>query len=678
MAKERVEIRRLRELAEAGQWRALLTAAQGYPASIRKRRVIRELERVALLALGDFKAVMHSLLDQFAEQPNDLTVLRRMGETVPSLRGRELALLDRLDTLAGRDGAALSLLARLYFGDTDGALRSYAAFHARYPQDKHLNGRGILKICRRHRLFTGSVAFAAVAIVEGARDDAVFADLLGGLVGEYSNEREHILLDVEAAAELLAARFPDSVEALLAMALTWRARRRPERAYPYFEAYFQQVPNHPMRSPHAFEACYVHAVGRRGQLEAARGWGSVIEVNGRVNKPLPPVDLRKDRPLRIGYVSPDFKRHPVAYFALPVLKAHAPMQFEVYLFSLHDPTWETDVLTREFEALVGPERWFNVRDRTPGDALSIIRDQKIDILVDLAGHSAHSRLDIFMNRAAPVQVSWLGFPGTTGLAEIDYRFSDAIVDPEGEADCFSSESIWRLPNGFHALEMPEEMPEVSPAPVLRNGYITFGSFNNLSKVCGESIALWARVLRSVKGSRLILKHASMSAFGARERIKSLFALHGVEPWQVTISGRTAQRMDHLAHYAKLDIALDTYAYNGTTTTCEALYMGVPVLTLPGATHAARVSASLLHRVGLGGWVAKNADAYVRIAQAAAAQPERLAERRARLRADFKASPLGDAQGLANDIESAYREMWARYVLAQSAGRQATTTSKPNS
>jgi predicted O-linked N-acetylglucosamine transferase (SPINDLY family) len=318
-----------------------------------------------------------------------------------------------------------------------------------------------------------------------------------------------------------------------------------------------------------------------------------------------------------------------------------------------------DAVSRAFRDLVGEDHWRWIQQVPPKELVELIRGDRIDVLVDLAGHSANNRLDAILHRSAPVQVHWLGFAASTGAANMDYRISDEITEPTGQSERWSSEEIWRLPRGFHAISMPEGLPDPVLPPCLENGYLTFGSFNNINKLGVRTLALWARLLRAVPDARLILKHQTMEVFDSREAVRSAFALHGVDPKRIAFKGVTRLRDEHFQFYGLMDVALDPLGYNGTTTTCEALYMGVPVLTLPGRTHASRVSASLLHQVGLDGWIARDEEHYFRIARAAAANPQALALRRANLRKDFLSSSLSDGIGLARALEEAYRSMWRR-------------------
>jgi predicted O-linked N-acetylglucosamine transferase (SPINDLY family) len=293
---------------------------------------------------------------------------------------------------------------------------------------------------------------------------------------------------------------------------------------------------------------------------------------------------------------------------------------------------------------------------------ALIRADAIDILVDLSGHTADNRLGVLALEPAPVQATWLGYPGSTGLAAIDWRISDAIADPAGVAETLSSERIWRLADGFHCFRPPADAPPVGPAPCA-GGTVTFASFNTFAKLSPAALRLWAAILHAVPHARLLLKdnrpHDPATARGHRAR----FLAAGIDPARLDILPRAAGTAAHLAAYARVDVALDPFPYNGTTTTCEALWMGVPVITRAGDRHASRVGASLLHRVGLDDLVADADDAYLRAAVALAGDPARIAALRASLRERMRASPLCNAHGFARALEAAYRAMWRDWCAA---------------
>lgn len=470
---------------------------------------------------------------------------------------------------------------------------------------------------------------------------------------------EKVLEAQQLSAAFLRDR-PDEPEAWLAAALVYRSASRADKAYPYFKRYFDYNPGDRYRSMHVFDASYVEGLCHRELFEQRCAWSEMFGRMVHLNEALPKHDLNVERRIRVGYVSADFGEHPVGYFARAVLLQHDRAQFDVFFYSQRDAVSEDDAVSQVFREWAGDSNWRWIKGLTPLELVRQIRADKIDILVDLSGHSKGNRLDAFCNRAAPVQVSWLGFPASTGMSQMDYRFSDALVEPHALADTYSTETIWHLPDGFHALEMSRDLPQPAEPPCLKNGYITFGSFNNINKIGLKTCELWAQVLRTIPQARLLLKHRTMEIFANRESIRSFFVMNGVDPQRIRFMGVTPRRADHFENYAHMDVALDPVGYNGTTTTCEALYMGVPVLTLQGDRHASRVSASLLHRMGMDGWVAKDPEHFVRIAQAANAQPQALKQRRARMRQDYLSSALNNGAGLAGEMEVAYQSMWHTY------------------
>ncbi len=290
-------------------------------------------------------------------------------------------------------------------------------------------------------------------------------------------------------------------------------------------------------------------------------------------------------------------------------------------------------------------------------AVDLIRQDGIDILVDLAGHTGNNRLLVFARKPAPVQVAWLGYPNTTGLSTMDYRLTDAFADPPGMTDAFYSEQLVRLPQTawcFRPTDAAPISPRADGAPM------TFGSFNNFAKVTDAMLRTWATLLRALPEARLLLKSRSLADASVQRHVREILHAAEVMPDRVDLRGQPSTYPDHLASYAGVDIALDTFPYHGTTTTCEALWMGVPVITLAGRTHVSRVGVSLLSNVGLAEYVADDPDQYVQIALDLAADKSRLAELRENLRRRMEQSPLMDAPGFARNVEAAYRTMWQRW------------------
>jgi len=377
--------------------------------------------------------------------------------------------------------------------------------------------------------------------------------------------------------------------------------------------------------------------------------------------------------MNIGYLSPDFKRHSVACFIEPLLAAHDRSRFKIFGYS---GVSNSDPVTERIKGLC--EEWRDVSRLGDDWIADRTRADRIDILVDLAGHTGEGRPLLFAHKLAPVQVTWLGYPNTTGIAAIDYRLSDAVADPEGAADRFHVEKLVRLPGGFLCYAPAPEAPAVAELPLLGSGHVTFGCFNNLAKLTPAMVALWAQLLVALPGARLHLKSFGLAAESARRSLLQQFADRGIGAERLELAAPVESLAAHLAKYQGIDIALDVYPYNGVATTCEALWMGVPVITLAGPTHVSRVGASLLHSVGLAELVAGSAEEYLQKALELARNDDRLGALRRTMRDRLRASPLLDARRFAGALENAYREMWDRWVQAEEAARPVERESQPGS
>ena len=359
-----------------------------------------------------------------------------------------------------------------------------------------------------------------------------------------------------------------------------------------------------------------------------------------------------ERRLRIGYVSPDFRAHSVSFFVEPLLASHDRGTVEVFCYA-EVPC--PDEITERLQVLA--DGWRSTVGLTDADLAQRIREDRIDILIDLAGHTAGNRLLAFAERPAPVQVTWLGYGATTGMTEMDYRLTDAVVDPVEEAGKFYSETLARLPHAFLCYAPPTEAPEVAPLPALSNGQITFGSFNNPSKTGPETVGVWAQVLHEVPGSRLLMKSNQLRDESLCEIFREQFAAHGIAGARIEFMPKIPALSDHLAAYGRVDIALDPFPYNGATTSLEAAWMGVPMIALRGDRFVSRMSASILTQLDLTDLLADTAEDYVERAAALARDTEHLADLRRQLRPRMRASPLCDAQTFVRDLEAAYRDMW---------------------
>ncbi len=381
-------------------------------------------------------------------------------------------------------------------------------------------------------------------------------------------------------------------------------------------------------------------------FEAHRAWGERLTAS--IEAPLEPPAHRHER-IRVGYVSPDFRRHPVTYLFAPVLEHHDRKRFEIYCYdNLNKPDAVTARLQR------ASDRWVSIAGRPDESVADMVRQSGIDVLVDLAGHTTHSRLRAFAFRPAPVQVSWLGYFNTTGLSAMDYFITDPHSSPEGQDRCFV-ETLVRLPHTRFPYEPPDFAPAVAPLPALRDKCVTFGCFNNLSKVNERVIALWARVLDAVPKSRLKLIAVGLHDARNRDWWRARFAAHGITRARLELHAFLPHDQ-LLAAYGAVDVALDPFPFAGGLTSLEALYMGVPVVTLETPMLAGRQTLSFLRNVGLDALVAHSEDDYVEASCRLARDLDALAALRAGLRDRMRSSPLMDAAGFTRELEGAYDRM----------------------
>ena len=363
-------------------------------------------------------------------------------------------------------------------------------------------------------------------------------------------------------------------------------------------------------------------------------------------------DRNPDRRLRVGYFSSDFRRHSVSFFIEPILAHHDSSQFEIFCYA--DVATPDEVTARLRQHV---PNWRNTYGQTDTHVAEQIQRDQVDILIDLSGHTGGGRMPLFGRKPAPVQVNYLGYPDTTGLSAIDYRITDVVADPPGESDLFHSERLIRMEAPFLCFAPPIEAPAVVLPPVLSAGQITFGSFNTLAKLTPGTIKLWSAVMNAVPSSRMLIKARGLQHSAVADRIASQFFGHGIQRNRLDFLGHESTTVSHLTRYHQVDIALDTFPYNGTTTTCEALWMGVPVITLSGRIHAARVGASLLTAINRTQWIADDAEKFARIASDLAANHSSLAEHRATLRPAIQSSRLINAVDFTRRFELALRQIW---------------------
>jgi predicted O-linked N-acetylglucosamine transferase (SPINDLY family) len=355
--------------------------------------------------------------------------------------------------------------------------------------------------------------------------------------------------------------------------------------------------------------------------------------------------------LRVGYVSADFRTHACAHFLLPLLRAHDTSKVEIFCYS---NSRIDDAITGAFKSVAS--QWRSIHGLGDEEAARIVAKDEIDVLVDCSGHTEGNRLGVFARRPARCAVTWLGYGNTTGLKAVDYRFTDEILDPSGEDNAFATEKLIRLPHGFMTYDALAQVPAQEPPPVMARGHITFGSFNGLGKINRGVIGIWCRVLKGVPGSRLILKDRHFDLDDLRAAVFSMFSDFGIEADRCDLIGFTPERAGHLATMNRVDICLDSHPYGGNTTTCDAVLMGVPVVTLYGDRYTARQSASILHHLGLNDLIARDADQFVRVAASLASDKRRLADLRASLRDAMANSAIGNSRLFAASVETAYAAM----------------------
>lgn len=367
------------------------------------------------------------------------------------------------------------------------------------------------------------------------------------------------------------------------------------------------------------------------------------------------------RPLRIGYLSVDFRSHLGGYFLTPLFDRHDRDAFRIHVYSML-PANAKDAVTARLAGRA--DVWRDVEGTSDAELAALIRRDGVDILVDLFGHTRYNRAGMLPHRPAPVQVTWLGYPNTTGIPGVDYRLVDAVSDPPGDADAHASETLVRLPVPFLCLRPPADAPDIVPLPAGRIGRVTFGSFNALAKLSPSTVRVWAELLKAVPRARLLLKDSALDCPKTADQLRRRFAAHGVEDDRLTLIGWMEGKTALFDLYNQIDIAVDPFPYNGTITSCDALWMGAPLVALRGDRHAARVGASLLTAIGLPDLIAEDTEGYVAVAAGLARDLGRLMDLRIGMRERLLASPLCDEAGFVATLEDTYRDLWARWCATQ--------------
>lgn len=359
--------------------------------------------------------------------------------------------------------------------------------------------------------------------------------------------------------------------------------------------------------------------------------------------------------IRIGYVSADFRDHAVAYFVESILENHDRKNFQIYCYAhLHHP----DQVTKRLQEY--PAKWRYIYGISDSDVAHMIQTDKIDILVDLAAHSGESRLPVFLHKPAPIQVTYLGYPNTTALSTMDYRLTDMHTDPVGQ-DQYYTETLYRLPHTFLCYRPPTSLPPIKESPCSKNGYITIGTSNNLFKINRNVIHVWAQILHAVPHAKLSIKNKQFNDQGIKERYIRHFTELGIASSRLAFHPYAQTYIQHLQWYNTIDIALDTFPYNGTTTTCEALIMGRPVITLEGSHHVSRVGVSILKNAGHPEFIARDPDTYINLVTMLSQNQEHLISLHQTIRSEVETSLLCNGKAFTAQLEDAYREMLDQWI-----------------
>ncbi len=594
--------------------------------------------RAALQARNDFPEAWVALADAFEAQGRD-------SEAVEAL-DRAIALRERYEGALMNAAVLLQKLGRL-----DEAASRYRQVLELAPEAAALHNNLANVLQALGRLGEAEASGRRAVGLDPALPEAHFN--LGNILQALGRGSE-----AEASLRNALRLRPAYREAHVGLGNALRDLGRVDEAQAAFLRALDLDPDdRDARSNYLLSLNYTRALTRAEVHAAHAEWARRHAV---AESHVPPPNVRDPaRRLRIGYVSGDFRRHSVAYFIEPVLAQHDRGAFEVFCYS---NVALADAMTGRLMALADHAR--EIVHLSDEAVAAMIRADAIDILVDLAGHTAGHRLGVFALRPAPVQATYLGYPNTTGLAAIGWRVTDTYADPPGDGDDVHSERLARLPRSFLCFQPPDGAPVVQAPPCAERGHVTFGSFNVLPKVTPEVIRVWSQVLGRVPGSRLLLKALGLGDAHSREQVLARFAAHGIAAERIMVLPMEASLQAHLARYHEIDIALDPFPFNGTTTTLEALWMGVPVVALAGDRHSARVGASILANAGLSELIAPDEKAYVDLAARLAGDASRLADLRRGMRTRIAASPLRDPAGIVGDLEQAYRRMWSDWCAAK--------------
>ncbi|MES2584928.1 MAG: tetratricopeptide repeat protein [Pseudomonadota bacterium] len=453
--------------------------------------------------------------------------------------------------------------------------------------------------------------------------------------------------------------YPEDLRAKVTLAGCLSETGNPSMALEiYADVSEKDVKQMPMASNVLFEMNYLPEHSREAVFQRHLAWAAQYEAPMAVTAQFDGRNRDPHRKLKVGYVSADFAAHPVGFLLRDVLRMHNKENFTFHCFSAG---LKKDATTTDITNAV--DAWTDVVFETPQELADRIREAEVDVLVDLSGHTGNHRLPAFALRPAPVQATWIGYFNTTGMSSMDYFISDPHTSPEGGGQLFA-ERVLHLPHTRFCFSIPSYAGDVAPPPMQKSGYVTFGSFNRLPKSSPQVLDAWAKILHAVPESRLLLKAAALADDSVCQQFTERFAQRGIDAARLEFRG-TSSHHEMFAEYGHMDIALDPFPFNGGMTTLEALWMGVPVVTLEGNTVVSRQSYSALANIGLADELAfPNVDAYVAGAVALATDPTRLAALRSQIRPRMQASPLCQPEQFTRDLEALYRRMWQAWCKGE--------------
>lgn len=418
-----------------------------------------------------------------------------------------------------------------------------------------------------------------------------------------------------------------------------------------------------------FRSHYMYRLNTLPESEEARvfqehaDWGALLEHNAGPELSLPAAPKSRSEKLRIGFCGSEFRTHSVAHFFLPILRGLDQSRFEVICFSDCPPEKE-DAVSQDMKSLT--THWYDTSKLKLDPYVACVREAKVDILVDLNAYTSEFRLNAFAKRLAPVQLTYLGYPNTSGLSRMDYRLTDAVADPVGMTEQWHTETLVRLAGGFLCFEPDLGAPDPAAEVNRDRAGICFGSFNAAHKINDAVLDAWAEILKRVDGSYLLIKNRALRDNESRKRLVEKFQSRGISQERIEMWGMTEARVEHFKLYERVDLHLDSFPYNGTTTTCEALWQGVATVTFAGSVHRSRVSTSILERVGLQEFVAQDVESYIKLAVSKVQDLTALAALRSGMRERMQASDLMNVERFNTELSEAFETMYQAYLDKEKA------------